>query len=701
MPIDYRVFGAGILATVIHSFTPRMVNELTVGVNRGVQSVMPLNDDSLRRNSRASLGISLPQFYPAANPSGLVPNATFAGVPNAPQLNIDQRYPFLGVNNVWQWFDNISQIVGRHIFKAGIFADESPKRIQLATSFNGVMAFDRDQNNPLDTGYAFANALTGTLSSYTESSGHPSIRARDSNLEWYFQDSLKATRRLTLELGMRFYKIHPTSSPDTQFALFDPATYDPTKQPALVQPYIDPSTNTRVGRDPVSGQVLPAVKIGSFAAGATPFQGMRLVQNEVLKNPPIQLAPRVGVAWDVFGNGRTAVRSGFGISYDRFPQNQMGLLLVTPPLVYTPSANYTTISSLLSSPLSLSPNTAYGIEQNFQPQAIYNWSFGIQQNVGWKTVVDATYIGDGGRHLLQIRNLNATQYGTNFLASSIDPTLTGGRPLPVNFLRPYKGYADIQYQEFAGNSNYHALQAQVSKRMSSSVTFQLSYTWSKVLNVSDTVSSAVNPYLDYRHRNYGPASFDRRQNVALNYVVAVPKISRYWDNPVSRLALDGWQVSGVASFISGAPTPINYTFVTATDVTGASGIGIDSRVTLVCNPNLAAGDRTFARAFDTSCIQAPTRADFGIGNASKYPITGPGVENFDFSLLKNFRLGANESRRAQLRAESYNTLNHAQFTVVDNNARFDATGAQVNRQFGQYTAAAPARRIVLGLKIYF
>jgi len=165
--------------------------------------------------------------------------------------------------------------------------------------------------------------------------------------------------------------------------------------------------------------------------------------------------------------------------------------------------------------------------------------------------------------------------------------------------------------------------------------------------------------------------------------------------------LDDWQLSGIVSFISGAPTPINYTIVTATDLTGAAGIGIDSRVDLTCNPNLPRGDRTFSRALNTSCVEAPTRAGLGIGNASKFPFVGPGVENFDISLFKTFRIYGSEARRVQFRFETYNSLNHAQFTAVDNNARFDSRGEQVNQQFGQYTAAAPARRLVLGLKLYF
>jgi hypothetical protein len=102
--------------------------------------------------------------------------------------------------------------------------------------------------------------------------------------------------------------------------------------------------------------------------------------------------------------------------------------------------------------------------------------------------------------------------------------------------------------------------------------------------------------------------------------------------------------------------------VTATDITGASGIGVDSRVDLSCNPNLSSGDRSFDRAFNTSCIHPPTKAELGIGNASKYPFVGPGVENFDVSLFKDFRISSNEIRKLQFRLETYNTLNHAQFT---------------------------------------
>jgi hypothetical protein len=701
LPIQYQIHAEGILGTLIHTFTPASVNELTFGVNRGLQTVQPLTPELLAANARAPLGINLPQFFPQANPYGLVPNATFGGVSDAPQLNVDTRYPYFGANNVWQISDNYSLIKGQHNLKFGIYTDLSRKNFQLASTFNGLFAFDRDANNPLDSGYAFSNALIGSVDSYSESTRHPAVHARDTNIEWYAQDAWKVTHNLTIDAGARFYWIQPTSSAGDQLATFQPGVYNAGQQPPLIQPYIDPVTGVREGRDPVTGQTLPAVKIGSFSpAAGTANQGMQVYNQTILKTPAVQVAPRVGAARDVFGDTRTAVRAGFGIFYDRFPQNQVGQFVVEPPLVNTPTANYTTIASLLSTPLSLSPNSVFGIQQDFKPPAVYNWSFGVQQSIGFGAVLDVSYVGDVSRHGMQFRNLNATNYGTNFLASSLDPTLTGGKPLPVNFLRPIKGYADIQYMEMASNSNYNALQARATKRLSSRLTFQASYTWSKVLDVADTVSSPVNPVINYNSRNYGPAAFDRRQNMAINAVYVVPELSRHWSNRFSRAALDGWEISGIASFISGPPLPINYTFVTATDVTGASGAGIDSRVDLSCNPNLGWGNTSLDRGFDTSCVHAPTKAGLGIGNASKYPIVGPGTNNWDLSLFKNFRLGS-EARRLQLRLETYNTFNHAQFTALDNNARFDAGGNQVNLKLGQYNAAAPSRRVALGAKLYF
>jgi len=301
--------------------------------------------------------------------------------------------------------------------------------------------------------------------------------------------------------------------------------------------------------------------------------------------------------------------------------------------------------------------------------------------------------------MLQTRNINAVPYGTNFLPSSIDPT-TGGA-LPNVFLRPYSGYTDILVSEFAGFSNYDALQFQVSRRYTAGFRFGASYTYALTKNVGiaspPNNNPTVNPFLPVEDRNYGDAG--RRHNLAVDYSYQVPDLSPHWDHAVARWVFDGWEISGITSALSGAALPITYTVQGVSDLTGGVGAGVDTRVDLVCNPNLSRGDRTSLRAFATECFAPPSASTNRVGTAVGDEVIGPGFLNWDFAFTKNIPLGP--AGRFQFRTELYNAFNSVQYSTVNTAAVFNAAGVQTNQEFGNYTAARPSRRIVFTVRALF
>jgi hypothetical protein len=235
----------------------------------------------------------------------------------------------------------------------------------------------------------------------------------------------------------------------------------------------------------------------------------------------------------------------------------------------------------------------------------------------------------------------------------------------------------------------------VNRRFTKNLQFGVSYTYSKAMDLGDSDGALVSTYISPRVWDYGKAGFDQTHVFVLNYLYDLPKVSHYWNNSLSRLAFDNWELSGVTTFASGFPTPVTFTTTDGANITGG---GDGARVVVTGNPEFGYGDRSFNEFFNTSVIQRPAQNTFG--NAPKDVFRGPGINDFDISVFKNFPL-LNEQRIVQLRAEGYNAFNHSQWATVNSVARFDPSGNQVNSLFGQVSSARPARIIQLALRFEF
>ncbi len=420
--------------------------------------------------------------------------------------------------------------------------------------------------------------------------------------EVFLQDNWKVNRRLTLDYGLRMYWINPMTESDNLISAFVPSLYAPANAVKLIQPV--GTGSQRAGIDPFTGQTYVAAQIGAIApGGGDPGNGMARagtnnLPDTIIQNRGVQWGPRAGFAWDVQGNGKTAVRGGFGVFYNRFfTETYFGNMIAQPPIVQTPTVTYGQLATLTSSTGLLYPTNVYAPDLQGKLPMVMNYSLSVQREIGFKTVLDVAYAGSLGRHLMWFRDLNAIPLGTNFLPSSGDPTLPG-RPLPTAFLRPVAGYNSIYSMEGASSSNYNSLQVTAQRRFANHLQFGLAYTFSKALNYNDTDTDIVTSLVNARSYYYGLASYDRTHMLSINYIYELPNAP--WKNTISRAVLNGWQVSGITTFSSGAPLGINVTTTNGADITGTPSLVL--RPDLVGDPVLSKSDRTFSRNFDTSCF---------------------------------------------------------------------------------------------------
>ncbi|MBM3736385.1 MAG: hypothetical protein FJW39_11420 [Acidobacteria bacterium] len=609
-------------------------------------------------------------------------------------LSMEGRFPHTASHDTLSVTNNVTKSLSGHTLKAGFYFDQIWRGSFNPLGFNGQFDFATTANNPLDTGHPYANAAAGVFNTYTEASARPYTNYISRNIEWFVQDNWRVARRLTLDLGLRFQWIPPFAIRNNTLSSFNEARYRAADAPALIRP--GTSGTQRVGIHPRTGAVFPAAAIGALAPGTgDEFNGLLVAgkhPQEILADRGVMFGPRFGFAWDPFGGGKTAVRGGAGLFYNREPAGFLTNALTQQPIVNSPTVFHGTFASLASAGSLAFPQDITAIDPVSKVPSTVNYSFSIQRNIGFSTIFDIAYVGSLGRNLQWRRNLNAVPFGANFRPENADPTNTRV-PLPANFLRGYQGFGNLPQVEFASSSNYHSLQVSADRRFSRGVQFGVAYTWSRAMDYNSADGEVVSNLVARRVWNYGPSSFDRGQVLRVNWLYDVPNAAA--PHTLMRAVLHHWQLSGIYSLTSGQPLAIGLSTTAALDITGSPTDG--ARVVLTGDPELPRGERTFSRNFRGEVVRLPSVGS--IGNSPRFPIRGPWGDNWDLTLFKNFPL--RESMRLQFRWELYNALNHTQFTAIDTGARFDLQGNQVNARLGEFTAARNARIIQFALRFYF
>src|SRR5581483_9925762 len=599
-----------------------------------------------------------------------------------PTVNIAGSYGVWYDPASWPWRnaawdkqvrDDVSWTKGQHNLKLGGQFMRYSKNQDIFGDTQGNYSFDGSF-----TGNAVADMLLGYAKSYNELDLEDRTHTRTSTASFYGTDNWRASKRLTLNLGVRWEIVPHAYDVQNRLSNFYPNSYDPAKAPTFNS---DGSLNTSSpGFTTVSG--VPLSNIPFYLNGLI-VAGKNGTPRGMVQNQFGTIGPRVGFAYDLTGAGKTVIRGGYGMFYERIQGNDVYNMGPNPPFGFSPNLTSVFFStpnvSVLNGAAATVPIFPAGITAlaytDYKLPVSMQWNFGIQHQITEGAVLSAEYVGNGDYHQRDEREINAVP-----LTDANRLAISKGQ-YTVNLDRPYLGYSNIALGENAGNTHYESLQINFRVENQHGLTFQSAYTWSHSLGIApggggdfNTLSNPFNRYYDY-----GPTGLDRRHALVLNYI---------YDLPIFRDAkglrgslLGGWELSGITLIESGLALNPTLSY----DNLGLGGNATD-------RPD-AAGPLTYPQTrtnwFNTADFAAP--AALAWGNAQEGAIRAPGRINFNLSMFKNFQI--REASRLRFGAEFYNAFNHTQFHDV--NTSFGSS------QFGQVTDTYDPRVIELSLKFAF
>jgi len=561
----------------------------------------------------------------------------------------------------------------------------------------------------------WADMLMGFNTTFTQTKFNLTADFRQTNFEGYAQDEFRVTPRLTVYMGVRYSYFGAPWDKNGLLSNFVPELWNPAQAPSIT---FDGSTSNRVSG---SGNFCNGLIVNAqnYQTGPASYECTPIASpfgKYVYEVDKLNFAPRLGIAWDITGKGKTVLRTGYGIYHDQVLLGNVETQLINPPYQETITVN----GVPMSQPVPAGTNPAVvaslavpaiirAVPSHYDTPYMQHWSFDIQHLLTRKTFLQVGYYGSKGTHLIGVVDINNLPAGFALDKTCQLSTSTTGpcqrknaSGVPEAFgsaygqgqldqIRPYRGYRAISMVKPIFNSNYHSLQVQATHRFTDVSQVNLSYTWSKNLTDNQTDRSTAPQNTFDVPAEYGRAQLDRRHILTVNYIYELP-FFKDQSGFVGKV-LGGWQLSGIATYQSGLP----FTPTVGAGLWDPAGLGYfgsspaGARPLATCDPN-ANAPQTFEQWFNTSCLSFPQFGPAVPGNASRGMIDGPPTTRFDVTMTKNFRWG--ERYKLQLKGEAFNVLNHT---------NFGAPGLAVSTPstFGVIQSTRDPRTIQLGIKFSY